>query len=192
MSLGLLSRVPVAHHEWHKPRLSQHAFLEVEPATGGGRVFGVHLSAVHAAWTERRRLFELGALVGAIEKHEHGPHVLIGDFNTLAPGETLDFRLLPQRLRALVWLSGGQVRWRTIQAVLDRGYVDGFRLRHPDEAGLTYPSWSPHVRLDYLFVPAGLSASLRSCEVVTTTDTGTASDHLPLLAEVNFHRPLPG
>ena len=27
----------------------------------------------------------------------------------------------------LVWLSGGRIRWRTIQIVLDAGYVDAFR-----------------------------------------------------------------
>jgi exodeoxyribonuclease-3 len=186
MSVGLISRVPIAHHAWHKPRISQHAFLEIVPAGAAFRIFGIHLSAVHAAWTEQRRLSELGALLGAIAEHQHGPHVLAGDFNTLAPGETLDFRLLPHRLRALVWLSGGRIRWRTIQAVLDRGYVDAFRMHHPDEAGLTFPAWSPHVRLDYAFVPSAFSAGARSCEVVTSPETSAASDHLPLVTDVNF------
>ena len=32
-SLAFMSRVPVAHHAWHKPRVSRHAFLEIVPAT---------------------------------------------------------------------------------------------------------------------------------------------------------------
>ena len=52
-----------------------------------------------------------------------------------APGELLDFSKLPARLRALVWLSGGRVRWRTIQGVLDAGYVDAFRALQPDLVG---------------------------------------------------------
>ena len=36
------------------------------------RVFGVHLSAVHAAWTERRRLFELRALLRAVRRTSEG------------------------------------------------------------------------------------------------------------------------
>src|SRR5687767_7120589 len=86
-SLGVLSRAPLAHVAWHRPRLSRHAFLEVVPANTRWRIFGVHLSAVHAAWTEHRRRFELRAMLAAIRRHQHGPHVLVGDFNTLAPGE---------------------------------------------------------------------------------------------------------
>jgi endonuclease/exonuclease/phosphatase family metal-dependent hydrolase len=185
-SLGFMSRVAIAHQEWHRPRLSRHAFLEIVLAGTEFRVFGLHLSAVHAAWTERRRVRELRALLKSIERHQEGFHVLAGDFNTLAPGELLDIRQLPHRLRALVWLSGGAVRWRTIQIVLDAHYVDGFRMQHPDVPGFTFPTWRPHVRLDYVFVPAPYVDRLRSCDVVTGRDVVEASDHMPLLAEIHL------
>jgi len=184
-SLAFMSRLSVAHYAWHRPRMSRHAFLEIVPQGSEVRVFGVHLSAVHAAWTERRRVFELRALLKSIQRHQDGLHVLTGDFNTLAPGELLDARTLPQRLRALVWLSGGRIRWRTIQVVLDAHYVDGYRVLHPNDAGLTFPTWAPHVRLDYVFIPSGFVSHLRSCEVVTGPEVARASDHLPLLAELD-------
>jgi exodeoxyribonuclease-3 len=184
-SLAFISRLPVAHHEWHKPRLSRHAFLEIVLSNGACRVFGVHLSAVHAAWTERRRMLELRALLTSIAKHQHGFHLLVGDFNTLAPGELLERRLLPARLQALVWLSGGKIRWRTIQHVLDSGYVDAFRARHPNRAGLTFPTWSPHVRLDYGFVPSKFADRLKACDVVDAAAAVKASDHLPLVIDVD-------
>jgi exodeoxyribonuclease-3 len=184
-SLAFLSRVPIVHHEWHKPRLSRHAFLEIVPAIGGCRIFGLHLAAVHAAWTERRRMFELRALLASIAEHQHGFHVLTGDFNTLAPGELLERRLLPARLQALVWLSGGKIRWRTIQHVLDSGYVDAFRARHPDQPGLTFPTWRPHVRLDYAFVPSRYADRLKSCTVVKSAAALKGSDHFPLLTEID-------
>jgi len=186
LSVGVLSRMPLEHHAWHKPRMSQHAFLEIVPAGADFRVFGLHLSAVHAAWTERRRLHELHALLNAIARHEHGPHLLLGDFNTLAPGEALNVGLLPQRLRALVWLSGGRVRWRTIQMVFDAGYADAFRRLHPHDTGLTFPTWDPHVRLDYLFVPQEAASRVRSCEVVRTAEALAASDHFPLLSVLDL------
>jgi exodeoxyribonuclease III len=185
-SLGFMSRAPVAHHEWHQPRLSRHAFLEIVPFGTASRIFGVHLSAVHSAWTEKHRELELRALLASIARHQHGPHVLVGDFNTLAPGDVLDFRKLPHRLRALVWLSGGQIRWRTIQVILDAGYVDGYRLLHPKSIGFTFPTWDPHVRLDYAFTPRGFSDRLRSCAVVDGADTKLASDHMPLLLEFDL------
>jgi exodeoxyribonuclease-3 len=184
-SLAFMSRVPVAHYAWHKPRVSRHAFLEIVPASTTWRVFGVHLSAVHAAWTERRRVFELRALVRAIGEHQHGPHVLIGDFNTLAPGDLLDIRKLPHRLRALVWLSGGRIRWKTIATVLAFGYVDAFRRLHPNDLGYTLPTPDPHVRLDYAFVPGAFVQHVRACEILRTPEAAAASDHFPLLLEVD-------
>lgn len=186
-SLGFMSRQAVRGHQWHRPRVSRHAFLEIQPAGTDFSVFGVHLSAVHAAWTERRRAFELGALLRTIRAHDRGFHLLAGDFNTLAPGDVLDLRKLPTRLRALVWLSGGRIRWRTIQIVLNEGYVDVFRRLHPEDRGLSFPVWDPHVRLDYVFAPAGHAGRLDACHLVTHPQAHLASDHFPLFAAVNGH-----
>ena len=184
-SLAFMSREPVASFAARRPAISRHAFLEIVPATANWRVFGVHLSAVHAAWTERRRLFELRALLRNVAAHEHGPHVLIGDFNTVAPGDIFDPRRLPTRLRALVWLSGGHIRWQTIATVLSAGYVDSFRQLHPGDLGYTLPTPDPHVRLDYAFVPGAFAQHVRACEIVRTPDVARASDHFPLLLEID-------
>lgn len=183
-SLAFMSREGVQRYEWFRPRVSRHAFLEIQLANTDARIFGLHLSAVHAAWTENRRILELRALLKAIAHHQHGFHVLTGDFNTLAPGELLDFRKLPGRLRALVWLSGGHVRWRTIQIVLDAGYRDAYRATHPKTPGFTFPTWDPHVRLDYLFVPSRYMPHLHACEIPDVDGIRDASDHLPLLSTV--------
>jgi len=183
-SLAFMSRDPVTTFAARQPAISRHAFLEIVPSTTSWRVFGVHLSAVHAAWTERRRLFELRALLRSVAASGKGPHVLIGDFNTVAPGDIFDPRKLPHRLRALVWLSGGHIRWRTIATVLAEGYIDSFRQLHPDEVGYTLPTPDPHVRLDYAFVPGAFAQQVRSCEIVRTPDVAQASDHFPLLLEI--------
>lgn len=184
LSLGFMSRIPIAHYEWHRPRVSRHAFLEIVPEGMSFRVFGVHLSAVFAAWTESRRVFELRAMLNGIKRHQQGFHALVGDFNTIAPGELLDFKSLPQKVRATVWLSGGSIRWRTIQIVKDAAYADAFRALHPADPGLTLPASKPQVRLDYLFVPAPHLARVVSCDVVRTEAAMKASDHLPLLSEL--------
>ena len=183
-SLGFISRRRVVSAEWTRPRISRHAFIEVVPAGGAVRVFGVHLAAVHAAWTERRRVFELRALLRSVARHQDGFHVLSGDFNTLAPGEHLPVRSLPLRLRSLVWMSGGHIRWRTVQTVLDAGYVDGFRAKHPDDPGLTLPTPVPHIRIDYVFVPSGFSSRVAACDVVRHPQANAASDHYPVVADL--------
>jgi endonuclease/exonuclease/phosphatase family metal-dependent hydrolase len=181
-SLAFISREPVAHAATYKPRFSRHAFIEIVPAGERVRIFGVHLSAIHAAWTERRRTFELRSLLRGIAHHQHGFHLLAGDFNTLAPAEILDIRRLPPRLRPFVWLSGGQIKWKTIQLVLDAGYVDVFRQMHPGRPGHTMPTRDPHVRLDYVFVPQAFADRVASCDVVTHPDAAAASDHFPVVA----------
>jgi exodeoxyribonuclease-3 len=182
-SLGYLSRRPLAFCEWTRPRISRHAFIEVVPADIDLRVFGVHLSAVHAAWTEHRRVLELRALLRSVARHEDGFHVLAGDFNTLAPGEVLNINLLPLRLRPLLWVTGGHVRWRTIQTVLDAGYVDAYRLKHPSEPGATLPTPTPNIRLDYVFTPVTYADRILGCDVVRHPAAAAASDHFPVVAD---------
>jgi endonuclease/exonuclease/phosphatase family metal-dependent hydrolase len=156
----------------------------VVPAGTEFRIFGLHLSAIHSNLTERRRGRELRSLLGGIARHQHGPHVVAGDFNTLAPGEPLDARRLPRRLRPLTWLSG-RIRWETIQIILEARYVDGYRRLHPLDKGYTFPTWDPHVRLDYLFLPEQFAGRLKACEVLTDgEEAARASDHFPLLAHI--------
>ena len=183
-SLGFLSRRPVASSRWVRPWFSRHAFVEVVPAGSRLRVYGVHLSAVHAAWTERRRLLELRALLGSVARHQDGFHVLAGDFNTLAPGAELAVEQLPMRVRPFVWMSGGRIRWRAIQTVLDAGYTDAFRFVHPDDPGMTLPSSNPHVRLDYVFVPQQHRARVLDCAVFSDPAAVAASDHFPVVADL--------
>lgn len=187
-SLAYLSRLPVARHEWHRPRGSRRHFVEIEPDGLGLHVYGVHLSAVHSFFTERRRMRELRSMLAWTGARETDFHVFVGDFNTLAPGELLDAGKLPMRLRPMVWLSGGRVRYQTIQIMLASGYLDGFRLLYPDretESGYTFPTWDPHVRLDFVFLPERFQNRLKGCRVLTDAPVfKEASDHFPLLAEL--------
>ena len=186
-SLGFMSRLAMAEQRWLRPRWSQHAFLELVPEGLDLRIFGVHLSAVHAAWTEARRVRELRALLTAIKSHDKSHHVLVGDFNTLAPGERLQVNKLPYRLRALVWLSGGRIRWQTIAIMLGAGYVDAYRAKHDGEHGLTFPTWDPHSRLDYVFVPKPFAERVTACDVVTDSPAlRLASDHFPVRAAIEW------
>lgn len=185
-SVGFISRVPVERYERHPLIRPGRGFMEIVLA-GGARVYGVHLSAVHSNWTERRRRRELDLMLKSVAHGADDFHIFVGDFNTLAPGEMLDVRKLPPRLRALVWLSGGRVRYVTVQTMLDAGYVDGYRLLHASDAGYTFPVWDPHVRLDFAFLPARFSERLEACGVMTEGATvRSASDHFPLLAHLTI------
>ncbi|HEV3470908.1 MAG TPA: endonuclease/exonuclease/phosphatase family protein [Pyrinomonadaceae bacterium] len=184
-STGYVSRLAPAGHEWHHPAGARHAFLEVV-LEGGARVFGLHLSARFSKWSERQRAREIGALLEGIRQHQEGFHVLVGDFNTLAPGEVLETRRMPAWIQALIWVSGRDIRRETIERLLGAGYADGFRRLHPEDRGHTFPTWDPHVRLDYVFLPERFADRLRACEVVTLAEARAASDHFPLRAEIEI------
>jgi len=187
-SIGYLSRHEISYHEWHYPAGARHSFLEIVLSGGQqARIFGLHLSARLSKWDERRRAREIQSLLQAIKRHQAGFHVLVGDYNTLAPGETLDLYKLPAWIRAMIWISGRKLQRDTIQVALDAGYLDGYRMLHKEEKGYTFPTWDPHVRLDYVFVPKLFADRLVKCEVITEPEDviKAASDHLPLLVELD-------
>jgi exodeoxyribonuclease-3 len=182
-SVAFMSRVRIAGHVWRRVRWAKRAYLEIVTSTDF-RIYGVHLSAVHSNLTEQRRGYEIRALLRSVERHQHGLHLVTGDFNTLAPGERLNMAKLPPRLRALAWVTGKSIRWITIRMMLEAGYVDAYRKFHGDE-GHTFTSWDPHVRLDYGFLPEPFKGNLQRCDVVTAHPAlKAASDHLPLLTEL--------
>jgi endonuclease/exonuclease/phosphatase family metal-dependent hydrolase len=184
-SLAFLSRTDITHHAWRRPLFAKRRYLEIVLDGSATRYYGVHLSAIHSNLTERRRVYELRSLLNSIAQHQKGFHLVTGDFNTLAPGEELDVRRLPLRLRAITWITGGKIRWATIQLMLDGGYTDGYRLFDKDGKGYTFPTWDPHVRLDYSFVPAEFAGRITRCVIVRDAPSiRQASDHFPLLSEI--------
>jgi exodeoxyribonuclease-3 len=186
-SIGFISRIPIAHHQWHRYGDARHSFLELAVGTGEARVFGLHLSAMFSRWSEMRRAREIRSLLQGIKDHQSGFHALVGDFNALAPGAVLDARRMPGWIRVLIWLSGRDIQRETIRVMLDANYVDGFRAIHPAEDGNTFPTWDPHLRLDYVFVPARYATCLADCRVIREPRAvAIASDHFPLLAQLDI------
>lgn len=182
-STGFLSRLPLAASQWHQISGARHAVLELLPQQSELRIFGLHLSARFSRWSEARRAREIGALFHTVHDMRGDNHVLVGDFNTLAPGERLDVSRMPAWIRALIWISGRDIQRQTIGRILDEGYVDGFRHCYPDTPGYTFPVWDPHLRLDYLFVPDTRRQILHRMRVLDDDpEAATASDHFPLLA----------
>lgn len=186
-SIAYISRIEIAHHAWHRPEGARHSFMEIVLSGSEARVFGLHLSARFSKWSERRRAREIRALLAGIAEHQSGFHVLVGDFNTLAPGELLDVRRMPGWIRALIWVSGRDIQRETIQIMLDANYADGYRHLYPQDKGYSFPTWDPHLRLDYIFLPTQFAHRLRASQVIThPPEVAQASDHFPLLAELEI------
>ncbi len=185
-SAGFLSRERMASYAWHHPRGAKHAFLEIVLPNDVGRLYGLHLNAWFSKWSERRRVHEIRALLGAIREHQHGFHIIAGDFNALEPGVTLETAKLPRWIQAMIWVSGRDIARDTIGVMQEAGYADAWRRFHDGDPGLTFPVWDPHVRFDYLFTPSRYAERLLRCDVLyEAPDVKRASDHFPLLVDLD-------
>lgn len=186
-SIAFASKIDISNYQWHYPAGSTHSFLEIVLGDGHARIFGLHLKPRFSKWSEAKRAREIRSLLDGIKHHQEGFHVLVGDFNTLAPGERFNLPKMPLWIRALIWLSGRDIKRETVQTLLDAGYTDGFRYLYPEEIGHTFPVWDTHVRLDYVFLPAKYRERLKSVEIIKQPPVVTkASDHFPLLANIRL------
>jgi endonuclease/exonuclease/phosphatase family metal-dependent hydrolase len=98
LNLAVLSRVPVRRWRNHTHRgrmLRSH--LETVLTVGGAHVAELHLHSVHLAARfgerkkgEERRGRELDALLSDLGDAPASPHIVAGDFNSLAPGDHLE------------------------------------------------------------------------------------------------------
>jgi exonuclease III len=67
---------------------------------------------------------------------------------------------------------------------LRAGWVDCFRLLHPQDDGFTLPTGRPDVRIDYVFASAVLKPSVRRCRVLREPAAlESASAHYPIMTE---------
>ena len=183
-SVAVLTRAPRPEGRWH-PLPMGHSFAEVDLAEWGIRLLGVHLTAGLSARGERRRRIELEGLLEVVAAPP-GPArtLIVGDMNSISPGDIPIRAAFPTWLRILLRVDGG-LSTTLIQRVLDDGFIDGFRHANPDEPGATMPAIAPTVRLDYVMVGADLVPALKTCRIadVDRPLLVAASDHLPLVAE---------
>lgn len=181
-STAFMSRLPVTYR-WQHVLFARSPFLAVQPDNSAWTIWGVHLLALLSNITELVRYYEIQALLRFVTPTE--PHLLIGDFNTLAPGEPFDMTTFPPRLKTIVRLHGNDIRRLALKRLQDAGYVDTFRQHHTGENGWTMPSHQPNTRLDYAFVPKAFLPHIRDCRTLTEPDTvRRASDHLPILVDI--------
>jgi exodeoxyribonuclease-3 len=185
-SVAVLTKVRRPEAHWHAFRTG-HSFAELDLAQWQIRLLGVHLSAGLSGRGERRRGVELDTLL-AVTAEGPGPArtVIVGDLNSISPGDVPITAALPAWIRVLLRVDGG-MRTTVVERVLEAGFVDAFRRLNPDEPGSTMPAIAPTVRLDYVMVGPELVLSVSACRIgeLDRALLVAASDHLPLVAELD-------
>jgi endonuclease/exonuclease/phosphatase family metal-dependent hydrolase len=162
---ALLSRLPILVSDVHRlpgggePRVALRTLVELD---GGALwVTTTHLSGGDAA----RRADQIAA-VAALHSEPMETGVIVGDFNTSPDAPELD----PLRQRFTD-------AWQLAAAREDRA---GWRFWHAGH-GETFPSRGPHLRIDQVWVSAGVGVV-----AAAVLDAAGASDHLPLLVDLEI------
>lgn len=173
-AIGWLTRGPLARGVNHRLPVLEKTLLEAE--YGGVHLFATHLAAGRREEHETRRIAEVEAILAVLGRCA-GPHVLVGDFNAVAPDEPIGDPPPEERVE--------HVARRPVALLLEAGYVDCYRAAHPEPAGWTYLSHHPWARLDFVFASPDLGRRLVDAGLRDDGTARIASDHLPVWAELD-------
>ena len=188
-----LSRLPVLNSENYSiPILTKTLLkIEVEDKTISSKpvaLLTAHLKAGNNPVGEEQRVAEIQAIITQMQTLGEQPHVLVGDLNSLSPGDPIDIEaylsFAPEEKRAQILEQANPENSRTtIPYLLQAGYLDCYRSLHPDTIEYTYHTAHPSLRIDYIFASPTLAPHLQACERVKSECTQTASDHFPVYAD---------
>lgn len=188
---ALLSRWPIVASASHLltpvPDKHQRGLLEGRILLPDERALTVYVT--HLDHTdEEARLVQLRALRTWTVRDRNRPHVVMGDFNAISPWDAEERPDIVATLRAhpkgrnLVPEEGGP---RVIAQMEKAGYVDTYRLFGQPGARSLIPPETP-IRIDYVFVSRPLADGVRGCVIWEEPPGEEASDHLPVVAEVEL------
>jgi endonuclease/exonuclease/phosphatase family metal-dependent hydrolase len=191
--VALLSQFPIENFTSYQPGFPiWHNITEaiIRVPTGGMlRLIGVHLVANPWIGFEVWRLLELRYIIRYLQQYTNEPCLIAGDLNAVAPGDRIITPSWPMRLKFILWSQGNRVYRFAIRFLVASGFVDCFRLKNRNEDGFTLPPPAPSIRLDYIFVNQRLEKHVKSCWVVCQPEGVTkASDHYPVMVELNFEK----
>ncbi|WP_091302589.1 endonuclease/exonuclease/phosphatase family protein [Micromonospora halophytica] len=169
------------------------ARVVVDTSAGPLTVFSTHLSP----YSGGRRRMEADWLAAAVRRTGGELTLLAGDLNTLDPAVDHTARLAglsAHHRRRHLRRDGRTVDTRAVSRLRAAGLVDLWPLRAgaaPDAAGLTVPTRHggaefSGMRLDYLLGTARVATLTRQVRVVRGGDADHASDHYPVVAELEL------
>ncbi|SCL31219.1 endonuclease/exonuclease/phosphatase family protein [Micromonospora inyonensis] len=181
----VLSAAPVRRPFHHAAQRVTLATAEAGPFT----VVSAHLDP----YCGRRRLLEAGWLAAALRRAPGESALLAGDLNTLEPGvdHTARIARLPAAYQRRHLRRDGTVETRAVARLHRAGLVDLFTHAgsgKPETAPTRYDGGAEFsgMRLDYLFGTPELAALARDCRVVRGGATEYASDHYPVVVDLDL------
>jgi len=190
-STGLLSRLKIkeaVNHAPLDPRLTRSAFHAIARTSAGSDlpIIGLHLHARETVADEAVRLTELPAIFDIAALFHVRPHIIAGDFNAYHPQQIIDPAKLREKTKKRIAPQGGEIPRQVIRTILERGYVDAHALHYsPAHFDTSFTTSHTAARVDYIFVTPDLAPVVKSSIVFKPEIAKFASDHYPVLAELD-------
>jgi exodeoxyribonuclease-3 len=123
---------------------------------------------------ERKRRF-CNALSAFLGQRQTRDAIVIGDLNVLEPVHRPHYPVFRD------W------EYRLYDEFLVRGFVDAYRLRHPNEMDHSWLDYENRgYRFDHVFVSAALAPRVRRCDYLHATRESDLSDHSALTLELDL------
>jgi exonuclease III len=125
------------------------------------RLFATHLRAGREGEHDLYRAQEMRAILDMLRASNEIPHLLVGDLNTVSPADSVGTP--PANAEVVDRGPGTSLLTRAvIPLLLEAGYVDCYRRRHPAEPGYTYQPPEPWLRLDYILTSPQLTGWMQT------------------------------
>lgn len=187
---ALLSRWPIlasaAHHltpvSGSAPRGLLEARVLLPDAQRTLTVYVTHLDAE----SEDVRLTQTQALLSWTARDRGRPHVLMGDFNAYNPADYPDPASLDALRRTVEGLGLHLYEPKVLPRLLKAGYVDAWAQAGAGPGPTCCNQPDPLFRIDYIFISDPLAPALRSCRRWDADPAGVASDHLPVVVDLEY------
>jgi exodeoxyribonuclease-3 len=159
----------------------------VETEIGEVSIAGFHLTP----YTENLRHPEIDLILKHQSQFKN--NVLMGDMNSLSPDDNYDPSVIKDfnDMQAKKFTTDGKLRFDVIGKILSAGYTDSaVKLGKNKEstAPTSINEYGAHsnMRLDYVFLSESLVPYLRDYKVIKTDLTNKASDHYPVVVELEI------
>ncbi len=159
---GVISRYPLTVGSTH-PVIRYDQRIGVETPAGPITVWSVHLATAlsQRGWEWQK---DMAAAIAEEARHEAGPLIVLGDFNTT--DQTENYRLVAGQLTDVHWSVG-------------RGF--GFTFPDLRRYGADSPILGPVVRIDHIFVSDHFTP-----QEIHVIPSGHGSDHQPVVATLRL------
>lgn len=117
--------------------------------------------------------------------------ILMGDMNSLSPNDAYHPSIVESfnEMQMKKFTTNGKLRFDAISKILSKGYIDsavqlGKNGAHTAPTAINEHSAHSNMRLDYIFVSESLAPYLQNYKVVKNELTEKASDHYPVVVEL--------